>query len=157
MSSSTKKAKPAEAAKSPEDRRKTDLAAIHIAKVELGLDEDNYRFILDSICGVDSAGKLDYMGRQKLLMYFRSLGWKPGKPGEKKPPAGRRKAQGQEAKIWALWFELYRLGGTKSKTIHALNAFCKRMTEVERVEWLTAAQANVVIEALKQWLGRLKE
>lgn len=141
--------------KTPADRRKADLAAIHIAKKELCLDDDNYRFILHNICGVQSSAQLDFMGRQKLLMHFRSLGWNPGKPGdEKKPPRARKKVEGQASKVWALWFQLHELGEVKNKSAAALNAFVKRMTQVERVEWLTAEQANVVIEALKKWQRR---
>ena len=147
-----------------EARRKADLAQIHIAKKELRLDDDNYRFILKCVAGVDSAADLDYLGRQKIIMHFRSLGWEPGRPGEQKPAEGkpkkpRKKPEGQASKVWALWYELHRLGATKSKEATALNAFCKRMTkgQCDRVEWLTAAQANIVIEGLKDWVGRVEK
>ncbi len=149
--------------KTPEDIRKTELAAIHIAKKELGLDDENYRFTLRAVCGVESASALDFIGRQKILMHFRALGWNPGAPGAKTSgrngkPVKREKPTGQASKIWALWFELHRQGAVENKSIHALNAFVKRTTkgECDRLEWLTAEQANAVIEAQKQWLRRLE-
>lgn len=139
----------------PEDRRRADLAKIHVAKKELGLSEDNYRALLQSLCGVKSAKDLDFMGRQKLLIKLQSLGWKPapapGKPGRKpwKPEAGS-----QGSKILALWLELKRKGKLHTPTDEALFDFVKDMTGVERPDWLTAAQANDVIEGLKAWLER---
>jgi phage gp16-like protein len=151
-----------ETTKTPEERRKAELAQIHIAKVELGMAEEDYRFTLQYVTGVESAGKLDFMGRQKLLMHFRGLGWKPGLPGESKTqkPGRKRPELGpQQKKIWALWFDLHAKGAVKNKSAPALNAFVKRTTNggCERLEWLTAAQANVVIEALKDWQGRVKK
>ncbi len=139
----------------PEDRRRADLAKIHVAKKELGLSDENYRALLQGLCGVKSAKDLDFMGRQKLLIKLQSLGWKPapaaGKPGRKpwKPAAGS-----QGSKILALWLELKRKGKLHTPTDEALFDFVKDMSGVEHPDWLTAAQANDVIEGLKAWLGR---
>lgn len=150
-----------EPTKTPTERRRAELAQIHIAKVELGMGEEDYRFVLEYVCGVKSSKDLDFMGRQKLLMHFRGLGWTPGVPGEGKKKPGRKRPElgPQQRKIWAMWFDLHANGEVKNKSAPALNAFVKRMTngQCERVEWLTAAQANVVIEALKDWQERSKK
>ena len=59
---------------SPEQTRK-DLAMIHLAKKELGLDDDMYRDILKQCCGVESSAELDQPNRRKLLAFFRGRGW----------------------------------------------------------------------------------
>lgn len=59
---------------SPEQRRK-DLAMIHLAKKDLGLDDDMYRDILQQCCGVESSAELDAPNRRKLLAFFRGRGW----------------------------------------------------------------------------------
>ncbi len=59
---------------SPEQRRK-DLAMIHLAKKDLGLDDDMYRDILKQCCGVESSAELDQPNRRKLLAFFRGRGW----------------------------------------------------------------------------------
>lgn len=142
-------------AKTSDDRRKADLAQIHIAKKALGLDDDTYRAFLVGAAGVDSAGKLSFTQRQVVLGLMRDRGWNPGKPGEKK---GRKVPKGSQlSKIWALWFDLHRVGKVRDKSAKALSAFCKRMTEVERLEWLTPEQSNVLIEALKDWQRRDSE
>ena len=61
----------------PIDQRRRDLAAIHMAKAQLGMADDAYRDILWSVARVRSAGDLDQAGRSKVLDHFRACGWKP--------------------------------------------------------------------------------
>lgn len=138
------------------DLRGSDLAKIHIAKKALGLDDDAYRDVLQAVCKVTSAKQLDVQGRQKLLAKFRTMGWKPEGAAAKgsKKKAWKPTAGSQAAKILALWLELRRQGKLDRPTDEALFAFCKKLTGVERPDWLTAAQANDVIEGLKAWLAR---
>jgi phage gp16-like protein len=55
-------------------RRKNELAMIHIAKTELGLDDDLYRCLLKQTCGVESAADLDEQGRKTFIRLLRSKG-----------------------------------------------------------------------------------
>ncbi|MDD3002124.1 MAG: regulatory protein GemA [Candidatus Riflebacteria bacterium] len=55
-------------------RRKNDLAMIHIAKVELGLDDDLYHCFLKQVCGVESASELDEKGRRLFIKALRDKG-----------------------------------------------------------------------------------
>jgi phage gp16-like protein len=83
----------------PKDARRGDLAKIHIAKKQLGLDEQTYRAMLQEVAGVDSAGDLDAQGRSDVLAHLRQCGFKalkkpgrrfPGKPDfEKLAPTGK--------------------------------------------------------------------
>jgi phage gp16-like protein len=50
-----------------EDRRRAELAKIHIAKAEKGLSEDDYRLMLKNVAGVDSAADLDAKARRAVL------------------------------------------------------------------------------------------
>ena len=54
--------------------RNSELAAIHCAKKELGLDDDTYRDMLWSIARVRSAGDLDWTGRKRVLDHLKSRG-----------------------------------------------------------------------------------
>jgi hypothetical protein len=56
------------------DQRRRDLAAIHISKKRLGMDETAYREMLLDIAGVESAADLDYVGRKKVLDRLRGNG-----------------------------------------------------------------------------------
>lgn len=129
--------------------RKRDLAQIHIAKNDLGLDEDTYRAALWTIGRVKSAADLDFAGRRKLIEHFKSRGWKSRR--SKKPRAGADPLAG---KILALWLELRDRSMIQDASDAALKSFIKRQTGVEAVQWLNNRQAHLVIEALKGWLNR---
>lgn len=68
--------------------RTRELAQIHIAKKELGLEEDTYRDMLWTIGRVRSSGDLDHAGRRRVLEHLASRGWinkkasAPRKPNE---------------------------------------------------------------------------
>ena len=66
-------------AKAPNIRNR-ELAQIHIAKAQLGLDDDTYRDMLWTIGRVRSAGDLDHAGRRRVLEHLTSRGWKNDKP-----------------------------------------------------------------------------
>ena len=57
------------------DQRTKQLAAIHAAKRDLGLDDDAYRLMLRHVAGVDSAADLDAAGRRKVVDHMRKSGW----------------------------------------------------------------------------------
>lgn len=139
----------------PQDRRRADLAKIHLAKKQLGLKEDEYRALLASVAKVTSAKDLDFMGRQRLLIQLQSMGFKPAAaPGKGRRKAWKPAAGSQSSKILALWLELKRKGKLDEPNDTALFAFVERMTGIKHPDWLTADQANDVIEGLKAWLTR---
>jgi len=67
----------------PKTRRQKDLAKIHIAKKELGLKDEHYRLVIQSVMdeleipGDPSSGKLNAKGRQRLIDTFKEMGWSP--------------------------------------------------------------------------------
>lgn len=68
------------------DHRNSDLVKIQIARKQLNLTDEDYRTILQRQGGVTSSKDLDHPGRQKVLSYFESLGWKPkASPTTKRP------------------------------------------------------------------------
>lgn len=62
-------------------RRRAELAAIHVAKAQLGLDDDTYRELLNTIAGVTSARDLDDAGRRRVLDHLRTRGFTAGAKG----------------------------------------------------------------------------
>jgi phage gp16-like protein len=56
--------------------------------------------------------------------------------------------------VRGLWLELHQAGVVKDPSERALNRWVKRMTGVDALRWLTPAQMNSVIEALKKWNDR---
>lgn len=126
------------------------LAKIHIAKAQLNLDDDQYRNIVRRVTGKDSAAQCRYSQLVDLINEFKSLGWKT----EKKKAFRRAPSDGIK-KIYALWGELQAAGAIQSTDKTALDAFVKKYTGIDSVQWLQPAQQQKIIEILKQWIKRI--
>ena len=131
--------------------RQASLAKIHLAKKELCLDDDTYRALLERLFGVTSAKDLSDRQMGRLLGEFRRLGWKPKAANPKTAPLRLP----QLRKIRLLWYRLVEAGAVRSVEESSLLTFVKRQAGVERMEWLSVAQAGQIIEALKAWGKRV--
>lgn len=121
----------------------SSLAKIHIAKAQLGLDEDTYRALLARVAGVRSAKELSPRQIGAVLAEFQRLGWTP-KPAKKagrgtSKPAAERKAL--VGKIEA------QLADAERPWAYA-DAMALRMFQVERVEWCDTDQLRRLVAAL---------
>lgn len=133
--------------------KKPLLAKVHIAKKELGLDDETYRAILKRITGKDSAAKCKLWQLDNVLREMKNLGWKPKKTKKDFRPASDEMV----AKIYALWRALHNAGAIDDPSQIALRAFVKRQIKKEAPEFLTIKEKIKVIEALKSWLRRVEK
>lgn len=69
------------------DHRNGDRIKIQIARKELCLSDEEYRSILSGRGGAESSKNLDHAGRQRVLEYFKTLGFKPKASANPKRPA----------------------------------------------------------------------
>lgn len=135
--------------------RKSQLAAVHMAKKQLALTDDSYRDLLERETGKRSAADLDTSELRLVLSAFGKLGWNREKPRPPRRAGTRRLAQGDQArKIRALWLNLYHLAEVRSPEESAIGAFVQRMTKRAAMDWCTPEQLNRVTEALKAWCER---
>lgn len=122
--------------------RQAALAKIHIAKTQLGMQDADYRAMLQRVANVDSAGKLDRAGQDRVLDELVRLGFKPTastKKGKRpNPPASK------EALISKVEAQLAEAG----KSWAYADGIGKRMYGVEKCDWLTVSQLQGVIAAL---------
>lgn len=132
--------------------RNAELAQIHIARAQLGIDEDTYRAVLWTVARVRSSKDLDWTGRKKLLEHFKAKGWKPAPP--KRAKAATPASKGQEGMIRALWADLHAAGKVRVDTDAALSVWLVRNKWPQRIEWLSSTQMTSAIEGLKKWLAR---
>lgn len=134
------------------DHRRRELAQIHIAKKDLGMDEDAYRAIIKAISNgaTESAGDLDFAGRKKLLDHLKSCGFKV------KPKEAKRLFPDTPTwnKVWSLWQTLADQGKVNDRRAGALLAFCKHKSKVDKVAWMKPTHVAEITEALKSWAGR---
>lgn len=129
------------------------LALVHLARKQLALDEDTYRLALEQVTGKSSAAELSDGELGRVVDHFRTKGWAP-KPKGKSAPRPRPSDNRHVRKVWAIWGEMCKAGTVRNPTRAALRAFVERMTGVTDPEWLSPAQANVVVEGLKAWRER---
>lgn len=139
----------------PRPARTGDLAAIHIAKGKLGLSDDEYRDLMATVCGgVRSAAELDWTGRRRFLAHLNAcLRQQPQRGAVRHLNADLTPVQ---RRMWALWMQLADAGLVETRSMAAIEAFARRQTGVERLQWLTGPQEALVIDSLKQWLKREK-
>lgn len=158
-------------------RRRAQLAAIHAARRELGLNEDSYRDLLERLTGARSAAARGPAALGAVLDHLKGLGWRPPvKPGgrlgkgkgRRAPVAGDQarlaahRAAGagpQEALILSLWDELEAAGAFRHGIHARLDTFMARLggdCAVAHPRFLTPAAAQKVIEGLRAWLARVR-
>lgn len=132
----------------------SSIAAIHVAKKHMGLDDDTYRAKLARITGKHSAKDMTEDERQRVLTVFRNEGFAPA-PAARRAD-GRQKLTGKYAKkLQALWIAAWNLGIVRERDDAALIAFVKRQTGIEHTRFLVYADdASRAIEALKSWIRR---
>ena len=111
-------------------RRNAELAAIHVAKKALGLDEATYREFLFATTGHRSAAELDDAQRQTVIELMRSRGFKRTPAEEKR--ARRMVDNRQLAMIRGLWKKLRYAGALADASERHLSAFVKKQTGIER-------------------------
>ena len=134
------------------DNRRADLAQIHIGIKALGWDDAFYRQILWSVCRAQSSAELDMAGRLRLIAHLRACGWHGGgaAKGAARPVA--KPLTKPQRLMWSLWQQLADAGLVTGRRMPQLIAWVKRQTGVERLEWLTLAQEDLVIASMKRWL-----
>lgn len=128
------------------------ITLIHIAKSQLNLDDETYRHLLVSETKKSSTKEMTAWELEKVLKNLKSKGFKVAKP---KKSGSITASEPLHRKIRSLWLELADAGAVKNRSEKALNAYVKRITGVELMNWLTTAQCHKVIETLKNWLSRL--
>ncbi len=123
--------------------RNLQLSKIHIAKKDLGLDDETYRALLARVAGVRSAKDLNPRQFGAVLAEFGRLGWESAstkKHGRKAPAAAPDRAK-LVGKIEAF------LAEAKRSWAYA-DGMAMRMFKVERVEWLDPEQLKKMVAAL---------
>lgn len=113
-------------------RRNKQIAAIHAAKRDLGMDEDTYRNMLEKVTGKRSSAGLSYDERQKVLDYLRESGAKrtpkkrvaqhPGRPANIDTRAQLQKIEALLADMSLSW--------------KYADAIARQQTGIARVAWL---------------------
>jgi phage gp16-like protein len=147
------------------ESRKSQLAKIHIAKKQLKLDDEEYRANLVELTGKDSCKEMTEEELGTVLGALKRMGFKPQKlkqdpgpqpeaefvdhrPVKLSPPSRDKAEKSRVDKIRALWIDGHAKGIIRQRGEEALVKFAKRLTGVDRLEWLSQKQQSAVIQAL---------
>lgn len=155
------------------------LAKIHIAKKELGFDDDAYRDILQTRYKKDSAAKLTRFEAEDLIKHFQGQGFKVKRTTPRPPPQQQEGEQNSPPvfkegvgggsfgagcsptyekpmarKVVALWINLAMAGVVHNSSNAALQSYVKRMTNIDNLSWCDDQQLWMLIESLKKWAKR---
>jgi phage gp16-like protein len=142
------------------------LAAIHVLKAQLQLQDDDYRALLAQLTGKTSSKDLSEPQREGVRDHLQVLAERAGvaKPARTGAFASRKtfadkkaEATPKERKVWALWHQLHRDGRLRDNSAAALNAWVLRTVHVSALLWCSDAQLVTLIESLKNWQDRPAE
>ena len=145
-----------------QDIRKAELAQIHLAKKQLGWDDDTYRATIRLVSGgaTDSSGKLDIKQRKMLLDRMKASGFQVRHarkaPLKTKAVISVGDDRDQVKKIRHLWLDLHAFGAVRDNSERALASYVKRITGKEHPRFLDLDEASNVIETLKKWQARTR-
>lgn len=142
------------------------LKIVQVGRRELGLDEEDYRALLESVTGARSAKGLSAAKLEAVITAMKGLGFKvkggSKVNGRRSPPSSAKVQAPEVRKVRAIWITMYNDGFVRDGSDDALGSYIKRMTAsanggagITRPEWLTSVQAERVLEALKKWHIRL--
>jgi len=121
------------------ERRRRLLAAVHVAKKQLGLDDETYRAVLRTFA-CESAAELTDGGLMDLMRHFERCGFKTASKSEPKNIKNEFHSR-QLAKIKALLT-------VGKKTWAYADGIAQRMYGIEKAQWLDGDQVHGVIAAL---------
>lgn len=126
--------------------RNPTLAKIHIAKKQLGLDDDTYRAMLQAHGGVTSSKDLSILGAAKVLAHLERSGFKP------KASTANRIRPGVGADRAPLMGKVEALLADAARPWSYADGVAKRLfantTKVERIEFCDVAHLSKVVAAL---------
>lgn len=152
--------------KKPNDERRTQLIRlIHVARRELGMQDEDYRTMLrgmTALGGKTSSADLGIRGLELVRDALIAKGFvvKPKaaktKPISIKAPTKTRPLadDAQSKMIRHRWLQMHAQGIVRDPSEASLAAYVCRIAKIEALQWLNSDQASNVIETLKKWQKR---
>lgn len=142
---------PARPKRNADQLRRAEIAQIHIAKSQLGMDDDTYRAMLWSVGRVKSSSDLDWRGRKAVLDHLKRSGFKV----QAKQQTRKLDMDAESRKARKLWLLLGEAGELRDTSERALAAYVHRVAKVDDLRFTDGKQIERVIESLKKWCVRV--
>lgn len=134
-------------------------AQIHIAKKQLGMDDDTYRAVLKRATSKTSSADMSVTELHRAIAEFKKLGFKPKSSKGYSP-----KSRGTRVdKLRAIWISMGKRGfvnGSEDALLNWVqNSLLRRnKASIDSLNWLNDhPEINRLIEQLKNWQARLED
>lgn len=129
------------------------IALLHVAKKQLGLDDDSYRDILRRTAGVDSAADLDEIGFFHVIKHLTVLGFRSTWT---KRTFGNRPGMASPSQI-ELMRRLWKSYDPGDENEAHLNAWLFKYHKVSALRFVSDEKADKIIAALKAMAARRQD
>ena len=126
--------------------RTKQLQRIHIAKKQLGLDDDTYRSLLMRVGGKPSSAKMTTAERNAVIAEFVRLGFKEADRKERRKRFPGRPTDCDKS---PMLLKVEALVTDSKRPWSYAHAMSKQMFKVARVEWLRPDQLHSLVSALQ--------
>lgn len=147
--------------KGGDERRKQLIKLIHVARRELGMQDEDYRNMLagmPALGGRTSSADLSINGLELVLKALQAKGFKIRSKGPTQNAPVRKLADDPKSKLARhLWLRLRDAGVLRDPSEKALNTYVENRTGVADLAWLTNQQVDYIIDSLKAWLKRVED
>lgn len=127
------------------------IALLHVAKRQLGLDDDSYRAILKAKAGVESAADLSFPGFYEVIEHFGRLGFKST---WKKRNFGARRGMASPSQIGLIRGLFAEWADSADDVDTALNNWLSHSFGVTALRFVDEHVAGKAITALKSMTAR---
>lgn len=147
-----------------DDKRKRDLALLHIAPKELGLTDQVRKDIIQRISNgrTRSCAQLTSKERFACLQEFKRLGWQGKVCGNKVKPKQNHQSK-QAYYLIKLWEDAVKIGKAHNAGIEGLQSFVCSVNRLKicilpsaRLEPFNSAELSVAISAVRRMVDRGK-
>lgn len=125
------------------NNRQAIIARIHIAKKELGLDDETYRAMLQQVTKHNSCADMHISDLYRVMEHLKTLGYKPSTRKFGKRPNPPQDKVALMSKVEAL------LADRRLHWNYA-HAMAQRMFKVEKVDWLDRDQLWRLVASLQK-------
>ena len=132
-------------------------AQIHIAKSQLGLDDETYRDVLKGSTGKTSCAAMSERELKAALQAFKERGFKSRPPRKTNSDKSKGTATLEE-KLIAIWRSMANDGLLNNCSDAALRSYVRRQTgnKFEAPQFCDNKTLIRLIESLKQWRKRIE-
>lgn len=127
------------------------IALLHVAKKQLGLDDDTYRAVLERVTGCDSAADLTQPGFTAAVKYFTAMGFRSTRSYGYRPTMATPPQVDLIRSLWAKFL------GREDENDTELNKWLDRFHKVSSLRFVDNKKAAKVISALRAMISRQQD